>query len=73
MHTKTKDTLKHLIELHISHLTSVSKSGAALSDGEHTALALHALTLQMSEVSSALGRIYMALEKANLLDEQCVR
>lgn len=73
MNSKTKDALKLLVDQHILYLADASRTGAELSDGEHMSIALHAAAFQMAEASAALGRIYMALEKANQLDEQCVR
>lgn len=72
MNSKTKDTLRALVEQHIAYLAQTARSGTEFTDGEHTAVAMHALAFQMSEAAAALGRIYMALEKANQLDEQCV-
>lgn len=63
MNTKTKDAIRYLTEQHVALLTLNAQSGTALSDGQHVAIAMHSLSFQLYEVSAALGRIYMTLEK----------
>lgn len=70
MNSKTKEALRMLVDQHISYLATAARKNAELTDGQHMTIALHALAYQMSETAAALGRIYMALEKGNQLDEQ---
>lgn len=62
MNTKTKDVLKELVERQVLQLAREMQSGKPLTDGQHQAIAMHALSVQVGEAAAALGRIYMALE-----------
>ena len=63
MNTKTKDAVRYLTEQHVASITLAAQNGSTLSDGQHIAIATHALAFQMYEVAAALGRIYMTLER----------
>ncbi len=61
MNTKTKDLLKGIIEQHVALMARDAQHGTP-TDAQMVAAALHGLSLQVGEIASALGRIYMALE-----------
>lgn len=63
MTAKTKDMIKQLSAIQLEHAAQEVSLGAAMTDGQHIAVAIHALALQVGEVASALGRIYMSLER----------
>lgn len=63
MTSTARSTLKKLVEAHIIYLTEKLRSGSALTDGEHAAIALHSLAYETNESADALGRIYMTLDK----------
>lgn len=62
MNSKVKDLFRKLEDQQIESMGRQVQTGIALTDAQQQAIAIHALALQVGEVASALGRIYMTLE-----------